>query len=834
MKRNMLLLLIIISLFSFTYKQSRIRTRVIGQAIDFDENWRFLKGNPVGASSVNFDDSKWQVVQLPHDRAITGPVEIEGDANTGKLPWRGEGWYRKSFIIGREDKGERVYFIFYGIMAFPVIYINGHKAGSWDYGYNSFYIDATEWIKFGEKNVIAIYVDTRKHQSRWYPGAGIYRKVEMYILDEIHLQPWGIVVTTSEVGKNKAIVKVKSLVVNQGNTERRVTIETSLISPEGQEIAQKKESLPVAPDTEVEFNQTFEVSHPQRWDINSPKLYKVRTVLKKEGVLCDMRNTEFGIRTFKFTTDDGFHLNGRRVQIKGVNLHHDQGPLGAAFYPRAMERQLEILRNMGVNAIRTSHNMPAPELLTFCDKMGFIVYNEAFDKWTERWRGTADLLPDTDFKEFMNRQIKNFVERDRNHPSVVLWSVGNEMYDIEMNKEKGAFEKLKMVIQLFHKYDPTRPVTLTCFMQKSIKFGHSALYDVQSWNYGGKYIYAYQADSTKPVLCSESSSAISTRDYYEFPLVKNKTYFSDSLQISSYDLHAVEWGDIPDWEFYRLEENPYACGEFVWSGFDYIGEPTPYNNYYVRKGKITKAQASRSSYFGIIDLCGIPKDRYYLYRSYWAPEKTTVHILPHWTWPGREGKIIPVYVYTNGDSAELFVNGKSYGVKAKKRDETVSLLEKYEKDYYCILDRYRLRWENVIYEPGEVRVKAYKSGHLLATAVRKTVGTPAEIRLTPDRSKIHADGYDLSYILVEAVDKYGVVNPHTNSIVKFLVGGPAVIAGVGNGNPQSKTPFVSNKCPLFHGKAMLIIRSLRNKKGTINVTAVCKKLTSGYTEIISY
>ncbi|RQW04602.1 DUF4982 domain-containing protein, partial [candidate division KSB1 bacterium] len=425
-----------------------------------------------------------------------------------------------------------------------------------------------------------------------------------------------------------------------------------------------------------------------------------------------------------------------------------------------------------------------------------------FDKWDDK----ADILPETDFYEFGERNIRNFVMRDRNHPSVVIWSVGNEMRDVQPNIN-GGLRKLQAMVGYVRKLDPTRPVTMACDMMNTVRWRHFDYYDVHSWNYGRRYLPARMAEPTKPVIISESASTVSTRGFYELPLPEKKTDFTNSLQVSSYDLNAPWWAEISDEDFMWQEQDCYVCGEFVWTGFDYLGEPTPYADYLASEGKITQQQVSRSSYFGIVDLCGIPKDRYYLYRSYWAPEKTTVHILPHWNWEGSEGKAIPVFVYTNGDEAELFLNGKSLGEKYKNPKSEIST------------ERYRLMWHNVIYEPGELKAIAYKEGNKIGEAVVKTAGEPAYLKLTPDRSKIAATGEDLCYILVEAFDKKNNPCPKAENLVRFKIDGPATIAGVGNGNPQSLEPFVADYRKLFSGKAMLIIRSKAGEKRKINVIA---------------
>ena len=478
-----------------------------------------------------------------------------------------------------------------------------------------------------------------------------------------------------------------------------------------------------------------------------------------------------------------------------------------------MERQLELLKEMGCNAIRTSHNVAAPELLDLCDKMGILVLDEIFDKYDRK----ADILPETDFQESSDRNVRNFIMRDRNHPCVFLWSVGNEIGDVQWNIN-GGFEKLRTMINNVHRYDQTRPTTLVCDSRNSARLRHFDFYDVHSWNYGRRYDLARQLEPNKAVIISESASTVSTRGFYEWPLPQKKTDFATSMQVSSYDLNAPEWAEIPDDDFMWQQEENYIAGEFVWTGFDYLGEPTPYDNYSVKKLGMTDASASVSSYFGTFDLVGIPKDRFYLYKSYWNADETTVHILPHWNWPGIEGKNIPVFVYTNGDCAELFLNGNSLGMKCKTPDSPNSV------------DRFRLMWKDVSYAPGELKAIAYKDGELIGETSMKTTGEPYKLKLTPDRNQIMGDGEDLSYVLVEAIDKNGNPSPTADNLVEFNVTGEGSIAGVGNGNPQSMDSFQNSHVRLFYGKAMLILRS-DTKKGNIQVTASSNGLIQTITSI---
>jgi len=939
-RRNAVRVIAIIMVLVIT-SQARAADTSDRRAVSFNGDWRFAKGSQPGAEKPDFDDSQWQVVRLPHDWAISGPFNPSENGYAGKLPWKGEGWYRKTFTLDSAHSGRRVYLDFDGVMAFPKVYVNGQLAGQWDYGYMSFRVDATPFIKFGSTNVVAVHVDTRNHGTRWYPGAGIYRKVTMTICGPVHVAHWGIFATASDVSKDSAMVRVRSTIENHRDTDARIAVTTILLNPDGKPVARggKTDVVPAGSSRDVE--QSVAITDPQRWDIDNPKLYTARVIIHVDGKVVDTDATSFGIRTFEFTANDGFHLNGRRVQLHGVCLHHDQGPLGAAFYPRAMERQLEIMRDMGVNAIRTSHNPPAPELLDLCDRMGFVVWDEAFDKWD----GTADRVRgEPPLEQYGEKQLRNFVMRDRNHPSIVVWSIGNELGG--GGRDGVTPERVKFMSDFVRQYDPTRPVGMACHIPALAEQPNFDALDLTGWNYGRRYATYRQRYPDKPIIYSESASALSTRGFYELPLPNRKNDYSRQLQVDSYDLNAADWSDIADAEFKLMQDDRFVAGEFVWTGFDYLGEPTPFS------------QEAKSSYFGIVDLCGIPKDRFYLYRSYWRPETTSVHILPHWNWPDRVGRNVPVFVYTNGDSAELFLNGKSLGRRTKgepparptnfaqgkpagagseesgkgnlsahandgdiatrwcagtadagqwwqvdlgevrplrylaidfEREEKnygyqikvstdastwqtivtkstsnsprwggptqvfhdvdtkaryvrieftqlqngawasikefAAYPEKAESSYYAPTYTYRLRWNDVLYEPGELRAVAYKDGKQIGEAVRRTAGNPAAIRLTPDRKELAATGEDLCYVLVEALDEKGTLCPLADNLIRFKVDGPAEIAGVGNGNPLSLEPFQADFRKLFFGKAMLILRTKEGPGGKIRIAAESDGLT---------
>lgn len=624
-----------------------------------NKGWKFTRDavDPANPGAAN-----WRTVDLPHDWAVEGPVDPAGNGDTGKLPWQGEGWYLATLGFGPEtavssDFGNakrRVYLDFDGVMAFPTIYVNGVKAGEWDYGYTPFRVDLTDHVRWGAEaqNTILVHVDTRKWYSRWYPGAGIYRGVHVTIAEPIHLAQWGVRVTTNGdelEGTPANTAWVETTVENHTREALIVMLETRLFAPDGTLVEVLPRGVRVPAGNPVTVKQEFRLENPLLWDIEHPHQYRVETRISGNDSVLDEATTRFGFRTFSFAADGGFRLNGRRVQLMGVNLHHDQGVLGGAFNLRAAQRQLEIMQDMGVNMVRTSHNPPARELIELCDEMGILVWDEAFDKW-DRTAGRPDLEPP--LVQFGHRNIRAMVMRDRNSPSVVLWSIGNELGGEE--REEGIEPaRMAMMAGFVRAYDHTRPVTMANHVPGLVDGKNFVALDVDGWNYGRRYWRKHESWPDVPLIYSESASALSTRGYYEPDLPNRQHDYPATLQISSYDLTSASWSDIADREFAWMEEDTFVAGELVWTGFDYLGEPTPHN------------REARSSYFGIVDLCGFPKDRFYLYRSHWRPDETTVHILPHWNWPDRRGKNVPVFVYTNGDSAELFLNGKSLGKRRK-------------------------------------------------------------------------------------------------------------------------------------------------------------------------
>ncbi len=636
----------------------------------FNEGWLFQKDPDAAlkAFAAEFADQAWQPVRLPHDWAISGPFDPKADGGTGKLPWRGVGWYRKTFSLSARDAAKRVYLDFDGVMAGPEVYINGQRAGGWDYGYIGFRVDATPFVMFSKPNVVAVKVDTRNHNSRWYPGAGIYRKVTLTTCDPIQVAHEATFITTPDVSAAQATVQVASALTNATGQAVDAAVTVALLDPDGKTVAQNTLSLPVPALAAAPFSLRFALAAPRLWDLVSPNLYRARISVKAGGC-ADAEATCFGIRSFAFPADDGFHLNGRRIQLNGVDLHADLGPLGMAFNRSAMRRQIELMKDMGFNALRTSHNCPAREVLELCDEMGIFVWNEGFDKW----EGTSGRRGDQNLEEYVSRNLRQFVRRDRNHPCVFIWSIGNEIPPAKPGdlKDPGMTQaRCTLFREVIRELDTTRPVGIGCCHGNAIGMGIFENLDITGWNYGGQYANIKRKYPDKPVLYSESASALSSYGYYAQPPPQNKTdYAVEDLEVCSYDHNAAPWSDIPDLEFARMERDRYCGGEFVWTGFDYLGEPTPYMHYFEQMRKYPQEQMARSSYFGIVDLCGVPKDRFYLYRSHWNTNAVTLHILPHWNWPGKEGQKVPVYVYTSGDSAELFLNGQSLGRRAKGQQQ---------------------------------------------------------------------------------------------------------------------------------------------------------------------
>ena len=830
-------------------------------AVSLCGDWKFSKdaSTKLDASGVAFDDSSWQTVEVPHDWAISGPFDPEAYGGTGKLPWQGVGWYRRTFGLtaaqfARVKAGGALWLEFDGVMASPKVYLNGKLAGGWDYGYMSFRVDAAPFVKEGE-NVLAVRADTRDHQSRWYPGAGIYRAVRLVSAPAVHVVPGTEFVTTPSVGENAATVHVAFSVTHRLAAAESVEVGVRLYDGAGVNVGTARlDPRRMRAGGALEFAFDVVLQSPKLWDVDSPNLYTA-DIGVRAGEAVDVKTVRFGIRTFEFTADDGFHLNGRRVQLYGVDLHSDMGPLGMAFNRSVMKRQLSIMKDMGANALRTSHNSCDPQVLELCDEMGIVVWNECFDKW----EGTSGRRKDQNLEEYVSRNLRAFARRDRNHPSVVVWSIGNEIppngYDRNgksPNSTNGMnavrFRQFRAAIR---ELDTTRPVGIGCCHPKAVETGMFAELDITGWNYKRQYAKVKAKHPDKPVLYSESASALSSYGFFSEPPAPCKMAFNvPEREVDGYDHNAAPWSDIPDIEFWRMEKDRYCGGEFVWTGIDYLGEPTPYihsGSFPMMKG-VPKRELARSSYFGIVDLMGVPKDRFWLYRSHWNKKDETVHILPHWNWnrpaPGtrhQAPKTVPVYVYTSGDSAELFLNGKSLGKRAKDMRSEYPLDDQKAwnemsgdcrtNGYYDVCGRYRLRWFDVPYEPGELKAVAYKGGKKIGEKIMRTAGRPVAVKLTPEEPCLPADGETCVFVQVDVVDANGVRDPWADNRVSFKIEGPGKLLAVGNGNPRGHEPFtVVSSHPLYFGKAVAVVRRNKDAKGPIRLTAAVEGMSPATVE----
>ncbi len=782
----------------------------------------------------DFDDSSWQIVNLPHDWAIEGPFDPTGKiagGGMGRLPSPGVGWYRKRLHIPTADAGKCFFLDVDGAMSYAAVWLNGHLVGGWPYGYASWRVDLTPYIKFGQENVIAIRLDNPPDSSRWYPGGGIYRNVWLLKAAPVHVGHWGTWITTSNVSKSSADVHIEVTIENKSNEDVPVTITTEIFHcnnagcKTGRAIATLPPSSTTVPAWQsFKINSSGTVLNPKLWGPppnQRPHLYVAVTKILRGAEVMDLYETCFGIRDVRFDPDKGIIVNGERIPIKGVNMHHDLGALGAAFNLRAAQRQLEILRQMGCNAIRTAHNPPAPELLDLCDRMGFLVVNEIFDCW-QRKKTPLDFH--LIFPDWHEQDLRAFMRRDRNHPSVILWSIGNEVGEQYTGAQGAAVAK--RLYDIAKEEDPTRPVTTAMNWAKP-DMPLPAVVDVIGLNYQGEGIrdtppYAglkgirtppqyepfRKVFPNKVIISTETAAAVSSRGTYLFPVfdgisapVKDGTGGDPKKgYVCAYELYTAEFGASPDKVFAALDKHPFVAGEFVWSGFDYLGEPTPY-------------YSSRSSYFGILDLAGFKKDRFYLYQSRWRPDLPMVHIVPHWTWPDRIGQITPIHIFTSGDEVELFLNAKSLGRKKKGPYQ------------------YRLRWDDVVYQPGTLRAVAYKNGKKWAETQVRTAGDPARLKLGPDRKVIAADGRDLCFVTVTVTDKAGVIAPRANNRINFTVAGPGVIVATDNGDPTDFDSFPSHSRRAFNGFCLVIVRGIPDTPGTIRITASADGLTTGTTVI---
>lgn len=785
----------------------------------------------------DFDDSKWDSINLPHDWAINGPF-FEGPnavvgGGMGRLPSHGVAWYRKKLEFNEADKDKSIFLNIDGAMSYAMVWLNGHLVGGWPYGYNSFRLDLTPYINFEGTNQLAIKIDNPNHSSRWYPGGGIYRNVWLTKTNKIHIDHWGTTATTPKVSKDTAVVNFAVRVMNNSNKESDISVVTELfalneygaINSEGTAQLPKKTMKLDAGRSGVLESETI-ITNPKLWGpppTQTPNLYKAITIVYANEKPVDTYETIFGIRSIEFNPDKGLLVNGEPIKIQGVNQHHDLGALGAAWNYRAAERQLEMLKEAGANAIRIAHNPPAPELLELTDKMGFLVINEIFDSW-ERKKTPHDFH--LIFPEWHEADTRAFVRRDKNHPSVILWSFGNEVGEQYTDEEGAALgKKLSAIVK---DEDPTRLTTASMnYAKPNMPFPTSM--DVLSLNYQGegirnapnyKHLNGIKTEPLYPafrnkfpekvIISSETAAALSSRGTYLFPVAEGiSAPISDGLggnpetgYVSSYELYTANFGSSADKVFATQDKHPFVAGEFVWSGWDYLGEPTPY-------------YLSRSSYFGIIDLAGFKKDRFYLYQSRWRPDFPMVHILPHWNWPNRVGEVTPVHVFTSGDEVELFLNGKSLGKK--------------KKDAY----EYRLRWDDVVYEPGELKAIAYKNGNVWKEETIKTTGKPAKLVAKADRTKIASSGNDLSFVSVEIQDANGLFVANANNQITFSVEGPGEIIATDNGDPTNMTAFNSKTRNAFNGLVLGIVKPKEGEPGVIKVIAKSPGLEDAIVELSS-
>ncbi len=795
-------------------------------------------GNP-GADfpfvQANFKDENWEKVRLPHDWAINQPFykgnNPEVGGGMGRLPSHGVAWYRKKLDISAQDKSKTIYLDIDGAMSYSIVWLNGHLVGGWPYGYNSYRLDLTPYLNFEGENQIAIRIDNPNYSARWYPGGGIYRNVWLTKVAPVHVSHWGTFITTPSVSATNATIKLALQVENKGSQNQKIEAETVIyaLDEKGNRIPTSKTAFPISV---IELNagenkttkSTLNIPNPRLWGVypqQKPHLYIAHTQLFAEGKPLDDYETQFGIRDIKLDPIKGLIVNGEMIKFKGVNQHHDLGALGAAFNVRAAERQLEILRELGCNAIRMSHNPPAAELLDLTDRMGFLVIDEIFDSW-ERKKTPHDFH--LIFPDWHEADTRSFIRRDRNHPSVFAWSFGNEVGE-QYTAEAGAAIAQKLH-DMVHEEDPTRPASASQnYAKPDMPF--TKVMDFLCLNYQGEGIrdapaYAHlqgirtsplypafqKAYPNKMILSAETASALSTRGTYIFPVSKGVSApVSDSTggdpikqQVSAYELYTAAFGSSADKVFATQDRHPYVAGEFVWTGWDYLGEPTPY-------------YTARSSYCGIIDLAGFKKDRFYLYQSRWRPDLPMAHILPHWNWAERVGETTPVHVFTSGDEAELFLNSKSIGRKKKGSYE------------------YRLRWDDVKYEAGEVKVIAYKNGQKWAEDIVKPTDKPAKLIAQADRTTIKADGEDLVFVTVKIADKNGLTVSDANLKVSFSLEGAGEIVATDNGDPANLVSFASHERDTYNGLVLAIVKVKKGGTGILKLKAKSDGLEGSVIEI---
>ncbi|RAW00058.1 beta-galactosidase GalB [Pseudochryseolinea flava] len=800
MQKISLVILFLVSSWS-GFTQSASRTTVI-----FNEGWKFFLGDNHQAKDPSFDDVTWRNIKLPHDWSIEGTFSDKHPAGVGggALPG-GVGWYRKTFSVSKSVSGKKMFIAFDGVYCNSEVWLNGHYLGKRPNGYISFQYDITPFINLEKSNVITVRVDnSQQPNSRWYSGSGIYRNVYLITTKDIHVDQWGTFVQTPEVSNENALVTLSTTIKNGSKKSASVSVVTTLINAEGKQISKSTTLDDVAESGSRKIDQSFRVTKPTLWSIENPYQYQFKTELFVDRKKMDEYVTPFGVRAFSFDAAKGFSLNGVPTKIKGVCLHHDFGCLGAVFNVRAMERQLEIMKAMGVNAIRTSHNPPAPALLDLCDRMGFLVMNEAFDMW-KREKNKFDYHLHWD--EWHTRDLEDHILRDRNHPSVFAWSVGNEIGE---QWDTTGVRITKELVSIVKRLDPTRfTVTANNEVKPTNSLIKAEALDLIGYNYNHKAYENFPKDYPgKIFIGTETTSALATRGHYDmpsdsirrWPIAWDKLFTEGNADntVSAYDNVSAPWGSTHEETWKLMKKNDFLSGMFIWTGFDYLGEPTPY------------VWPSRSSYFGVVDLAGFPKDVYYMYQSEWT-NKPTLHIFPHWNW--TPGKLVDVWAYYNqADEVELFLNNKSLGVKSKKEDEL------------------HVMWR-IPFEAGTLKAVSKINGQVVMTKEIKTTSSPARVILTADRSEIKNGSDDLSFVTVSVVDADGNIVPYADNLVKFTLSDNIEIAGVDNGDPTSHDSFKATERKAFHGLALVVIRG-KNRKGTAKLTATAEGLQSSTIDLV--
>lgn len=784
-------------------------------------NWAQNRVTELRTWKFSHDSLHWQTVNIPHDWAISGPFDKKWDlqcvaieqngekqateksGRSGALPWIGEGWYSHQLTIKNRKDFSHAYLCFDGAMSEPIVYINGKEAGRWAYGYNAFRIDATKYLNKGE-NTIIVHLNNREESSRWYPGAGLYRPVRLVLTPEMRIDPWNVYIRTTRLDDDGATLSIDAKVDGWDGKKKLIAIAYG--SADGQP---EQTELTLDPLTGIAHAELkWKKGKYSVWTPEQPVLIPLCIYTRNKGMLQLLYTTKTAVRTISVSKEKGFQLNGVSRKIQGVCLHHDLGPLGAAENKAALIRQIKQMKDMGADAIRTAHNMPSELFAQLCDSLGMMVMAESFDMWVypKCKNGYARF-----FNDWADKDIENLVRHHRNHPSIVMWSIGNEIPEQWSEEGRQIAGRLQ---EICHRLDPSRPVTQGMDQaEEALKAGFAQVMDVPGFNYR---VYKYNRNIAQLpkgfLLGSETASTVSSRGIYKFPVRWGVAEAEKDGQVSSYDTQWCSWSNLPEEDFIAIEDLPYTIGQFIWTGTDYLGEPTPYDEYW----------PSRSSYFGACDLAGLPKDRYYLYRAVWNRNKPTLHLLPHWTWNGREGQVTPVFCYSSYPETELFVNGKSQGRRRKAgkevQGEAATGKAATPEEARQRAERYRMIWDNVVYEPGELKVVAYDEQGKAADSVSVyTAGKPHKLLLEPDKSTCGIPGANLVYITVTMLDEQGNPVPDADNELFFTVSGAGRFKAVCNGDPTSLESFTEPQMKLFHGKLVITLEG-NNKKGNITLT----------------